>query len=96
MNDIAFRRIVHEAASGLDALNAFIETRFDMADALEEVGGEEAASEVRAVWTPLWSALSSPILRRALLAELHDILDPTPADDMIAYEADPEVAHFDF
>lgn len=82
MTDAEFRAVVFDAIKGLDALNSFIETRFEIADTMEEQGMTDAADEVREVWTGVWNALADAP-RRALLAELHDFMMPTPADDLL-------------
>jgi len=80
MTDAEFRSVVFDATRGLDALNRFIETRFEIADVMEADGMPEAAEEVREVWTEVWSVLSDAP-RRALMAELHDIMEPIAFDE---------------
>lgn len=87
MHDAAFRAVVFDAARGLDALNAFIETRLALADDLEANGSPEAAQEVREVWYNVWATLADAP-RRALMAELHDIMEPIPPDSLV--ECDDE------
>lgn len=82
-----FRAVVFDAAKGLEALTTYIETRLEIADRLEERGSEETATEVRAVWTRVWEVLNGAP-RRALLSELHEILDPVPFDEQGDYDSD--------
>lgn len=66
------------ASDGLAALNAFIETRFALADELEATE-PEAAAEMRATWTDVWECLADAPTR-ALHAELHE--DPVRTPDL--------------
>lgn len=75
-----FRAVVFDAARGLDALNSYIETRLEIADRMEADNMPDAATEVRAVWTRAWEVLNGAP-RRALLSELHEILDPVSFDE---------------
>lgn len=81
VSDAEFRGVVFDALKGLDALSTFIETRFEIADNMEENGMEEAAAEVREVWAKIWGVVTGAP-RRALLAELHDFMDPVTYDDI--------------
>lgn len=82
MSDDEFRRVVLDAATGINSLNRFIETRFEMADEFEarDPDSAAAAEEMRATWTHVWEVLGGAP-QRAIWAELHDILCPQAADD---------------
>lgn len=82
-----FRSVVFDAAKGLDALTTYIETRLEIADHMESEGLEEAATEVRAVWTRVWEVINGAP-RRALLSELHEMMDPVSFDEQGGYDED--------
>ena len=72
-----FAQIVTEASNGLAALNRFIETRFALADEMEQDGDKQAADESRAVWSNVWSTLADAPTR-AIHAEMQDLPQPAP------------------
>lgn len=80
METAELRGVLFDAARGISALDAFIETRFEMADRYENEGEHEAAEQIRETWTKVWDALADGP-RRAILAELHDLLNPAEANE---------------
>lgn len=70
--------LIREAAEGLEAVNRFVASRFDLADALETTVGPEAADEVREVWRKVADVLADP-LRRSIEAELAGLRVAEPA-----------------
>ena len=82
MTEAQYRHFVFEAAKGLNALNAFIETRFHLADAYEAEGDLECAEIMRDTWSEVWATLVD-VPQRALAAELHDIMSPPVPDELL-------------
>lgn len=79
MEDAAYRALVFDASKGLDALNTYIETRFELADAMEDEGHPHAQL-VRETWQRAWDILNGDA-RRSLAQELHDIMMPPVHDE---------------
>ena len=84
MTEESYRRMVLDAATGLEALNRFTEHRMALADFMEEHGDglEEVAAGIRADWGAVWSCLAGAP-RADIAEELHDLMQPYPADDMV-------------
>jgi hypothetical protein len=73
------------ASEGISALNAFIETRFELADEIEATE-PEAAAEMREIWTHVWEVLADAPTR-AVTAELHE--DPAHIKDPVLHALAP-------
>jgi len=78
MSEDEYRRMVTDAAQGIESINRYVEHRLTLADCLEEDGFIDAAAEMRAVYMDVWTALAgSP--QRDTQEELHDISQPVIA-----------------
>lgn len=85
-DQVALRRLLREAAAGVDALNAWVEHTLAKAEDAEAIGDEMLSSEMRACATSVWSVLNGAP-SALIAAELHEsmqpshgaLLDPLPA-----------------
>lgn len=81
MNEHEYRRMIFEAAQGVNAVNRYIEHRLTLADVIEEQGFIDAAAEMRETWHEVWAALAGEP-REILAEELHNSMLPLTSDEM--------------
>lgn len=77
-DQVARRRMLREAAAGIDALNTWIQDVFERADEAEAAGDELLAIEMRGTVTEFWSLMNGAPAG-AIACELHEAMSPTHA-----------------